>query len=366
MGDDVNKIIDKIYSSKKDKLGVILTVNQLYQYAKKVNSTVKKSDVSKYLLTQQISSRFTAPAKRPHRFQTISHPKIGLYFLDYAEFHKKSAWHNKGNTGFLLAVENITNRLFVYPCQGKSTVQWEKAVEQFVDIVRNVSVIYTDRDAVATSASFRQKIYDLYTIKWYFMVKGSKSYLAERYIRYVKEKLSQAMEIKQTKNWIQFIDVIVNEHNKEIIEGTSYTRAAITNTNFNHFLTQRLQINKNPKLKKYVKKHLPNTKLSDDPTLLINSSRIYSDFISSKWNDSIFTYKPGDKVFLARRADWKNQKTGPFFKTSHWGTFGPTVYTISNRQLRATKNFKGYVPMYSLKEIGSEHLFYATELKPAA
>jgi len=362
MGTEINNLLDKLYTNKKDKLGVILTVNQLYQYAKKVNKDIKKTDVSNYLKTQQISSRFTTPAKRPSQFQTISHPKIGLYFVDYAEFHKDLSWHNKGNTGFLVAVENITNRLFVYPCQGKSTIQWENAVEQFVDVVRNVSVIYTDRDAVATSSTFRQKIYDLYKIRWYFMVKGSKSYLAERYIRYVKEKLSQAMEIKDTKNWIQFVQPIVNEHNKEKIEGTSYTRASISSSNFNHFLTQRLNINKNTK---FIKKYLPNVKVSDDPTLLINSSRIYSNFISQKWNDSIFSFTPGDKVYLARRADWKNQKLGAFFKTSHWGTFGSTVYTIANRQLRATKNFKGYVPVYSLKEIGSEHLFYASELKRA-
>jgi len=99
--------------------------------------------------------------------------------------------------------------------------------------------------------------------------------------------------------------------------------------------------------------------------LLINSARIYSDFISKDWNDSIFTYKTGDKVYLARRSDWKNQTIGAFFKASHWGTFGPEIYTISNRQLRAVKNFNGYVPVYSLKEIGSEHFFYASELRKA-
>jgi len=33
--------------------------------------------------------------------------------------------------------------------------------------------------------------------------------------------------------------------------------------------------------------------------------------------------------------------------------------------LRAVKNFNGYVPVYSLKEIGSEHFFYASELRKA-
>jgi len=358
----VNTLLSKLYNTKKDKSGVILTANQLYQYAVKDNKTVTRKAVSDYLKTQHISARYTAPAKRPNAFQTISHPRVGVYFLDYAEFHKDWTYHNKGNTGFLVAVENITNRLFVIPCKGKATDQWEKAVEEFVEIVRNVRTIYTDRDAVATSLSFQINIQKLYNIKWHFLVKGSKSYLAERFIRYTKEKLSQALIVKDTKNWVQFIDAIVKEHNQEKIQGTSYSRGAISNENFNHFLSQRLRLNKHSQLK-----HL---KLSDDPTLRINSARIYNDFITSSWNDSIFSFAPGDKVLIARRSDWKHNKkiaSSAFFKTSHWGTFDDKVYTIASRQLRATKGFKGYAPMYALKEYvdddGSTRLFYASELK---
>jgi hypothetical protein len=354
----INKLLENIFVSKKEKSGVVLTVNQLYQLALQKLPTLKKHFVIEFVKKQSESARFSAPAKRPRRFQTISHPRIGLYFLDYAEFHKDWAYHNKGCTGFLLAVENLTNRLFVYPSKGKSTSQWEQAVDNFVEQVKNVNVIYTDRDAVATSKTFREKINNLYGVRWFFMVKGSKSYLAERYIRYVKEKLSQALEIKQTKNWIQFVNNIVKEYNSERIEGTSFKRSTITTLNFNEFLNQRLKLNRHSALQKKIK-------LSNDATLLINSARIYSRFISKEWNKSIFKFDVGDKVYLARRADWKNQKTGLFFKTSHWGTFGPSVYTVVNRHLRATKNFKGYVPVYSLKEIGPEHFFYSTELRLA-
>jgi hypothetical protein len=355
---DVEKVLEDIYVQKKNKTGVILTNNQLYQLALNKLPKLKRIQVAEYLKKQSLSARFTAPAKRPVKFQTTSHPKIGVYFVDYAEFHKDWSWHNKNNTGFLVAVENITNRLFVYPCKGKSTPQWEQAVDSFVEQVGNVNVIYSDRDAVATSHTFRDTINKLYGIRWYFMAKGSKSYLAERYIRYVKEKLSQALELKETKNWLQFVGPIVKEYNNERIEDTDYKRSSISNHNFIDFLSQRFKLNKNSALKNKIK-------LSNDPTLLINSARIYSDFMTKEWNDSIFKYKPGDKVYLARRADWKNQKLHSFFKTSHWGTFGPTIYTIASRQLRATKNFKGYVPVYALKEIGSEHFFYSVELKNA-
>jgi hypothetical protein len=38
----VNELLSRIYNSKKNKLGVILTVNQLYQYAVKENKLIKK------------------------------------------------------------------------------------------------------------------------------------------------------------------------------------------------------------------------------------------------------------------------------------------------------------------------------------
>lgn len=354
----INTVLENIFVAKKNKSGVILTTNQLFQLGLKKIPTLKKTAVTNFLKRQSEVAQFSTPAKRPYRFQTISHPRIGLYFLDYAEFHKKWSNYNKGCTGFLLAVENLTNRLFVFPSKGKSTYQWEQAVDSFVERVKNVNVIYTDRDAVATSVSFREKIYNLYNIRWYFMAKGSKSYLAERYIRFVKEKLSQAIDIKKTKNWIDYVKNIVDEYNNERVEGTTFKRSSISNHNFYDFLGQRLKLNRNSALKNKIK-------LSQDATLLINSARIYSNFISEDWNRSIFKFDVGEKVYLARRANWKNEKITTFFKASHWGTFGPELYTITNRHLRATKDFKGYVPVYALKEIGPNHFFYSTELRSA-
>ena len=354
--ENIVTLLSKIYNNKKNS-GVILTANQLLQYALTKNKKVTKKQVSLFLQGQTNYTRFVTTASRPKRFQSISYPRIGLYFLDYAEFQKVNAWHNKGNTGFLVAVENVTNRLFIIPCKGKSTSQWENAVDQFIDIVKNVRVIYTDRDAVATSPSFQKKIKELYNIKWYFMVKGSKSYLAERYIRYAKEKLTQACEIKNTKNWLQFVKPICDEHNKEIIEKTSYTRNAIDKKNFNHFLQQRLSLSS-------TKRKFSKIITSNDPTLLFNSARIYNGFVSEQWNKSIFKFNIGDNVLLANRADW-NKKQHAFQKVSQWGTFGTTVYKVIGRQLRSTKNFRGYAPMYSLSTFGPDRLFYANEIRHA-
>ena len=91
--------------------------------------------------------------------------------MDYAEFHKSWGWHNAGCTGFLLAVENVTNRIFVHPCKTKETQSWETAIEKFVELTRNVTTVFSDRDTVVTSRNFQGRIMDKYKINWYFFKK---------------------------------------------------------------------------------------------------------------------------------------------------------------------------------------------------
>jgi len=160
---------------------------------------VSKTALGKFIYSETPLAKFS-PAKKPRIFQTIGVLRDGMYFIDYGEFNKKLAGFNEQKTGFLVAVENLTNKLFVLPCGNKATPSWLKAIETFVELTRNVRTIYSDRDAVATSEQFRIKLAKKFGIRWFFLKKGSKSYLAERYIGFMKTKLSQAMEAKQTKN----------------------------------------------------------------------------------------------------------------------------------------------------------------------
>jgi len=57
------------------------------------------------------------------------------------------------------------------------------------------------------------------------------------------------------------------------------------------------------------------------------------------------------------------QASGAFVKASTEGGFSNSVFTVSGRQLRRTKGFKGYVTVYSLKEMGPSVHFYERELK---
>ena len=328
-----------------NKTGVALTGTQLYNYPllKKLKNVTKKK-IYQFLQTHVNLAHFSPARRRAQHYQSATVVRPGVYHIDYAEFHSDWAGSNKNATGFLVAVENFTNKLFAFPSRGKGTPEWLAAISNFVEKTRNVRIILSDRDSVVSSSNFRQKIIRDYGIKWDFLRKGHKAYLAERYVRFLKTKLSQALDLKGGKNWIQYLAAICSEYNQTKIEGTSYRRQAINNYNFSHFLTQLLK--------------------TPQPELLFNSAKA-GPFVHEAWNRKIFKFHLGQRVLLSRTANWSGGQQQVFVRPSVRGAFGKQVYTISGRQLRTTKHFKSYVPVYSLAELGPSLHFYTNELKVA-
>jgi hypothetical protein len=337
--------LEKYFKQKRDKDGVVLTAGQLLQFSKLKKLGISKQKIYAFLQRQSAVGHFLH-ARKTKEYQSMSVIRPGVYHIDFAEFRKEWAGSNKGCTGFLVAVENFTNKLFALPCRGKGTEQWLNAISEFVEKTRDIRTIFSDRDTVATSLNFRDRLREKYGFAWYFLKKGHKAFLAERYIGFLKTKLSQILEYKKQKRWIEFLAAICSEYNQTKIEGTSYRRQAVNRKNFSHFLSQLLK--------------------DSEPELRFNSFKA-GPFQNSEWNRRIFKYSLGDRVLLARRATWDDQseKQKVFTKTSLEGGFGKRVFTVSGRQLRASKMHKSYVQVYSLAELGPSLHFYANELKPA-
>lgn len=339
-------LLSNLYDKLVNKSGIVPTVNQLFLLAIKQKIKVNKQIVAQFLRSKHVVAKF-ANVQRPKQFQTISILRPGVFFIDYAEFRPDLRKKNDNKAGFLVAVENVTNRLFVYPCGNKNTQSWTHAIETFLDVTQNVRTINSDRDAVATSKNFRSQMQSKFGISWFFLPKNSKSYLAERYIGFVKKKLSQAMKVKKTENWIQFIEPLTKLYNTQIIEPTRFTRQQVNRSNFLQFLSQLLK--------------------AKDPELEFNASKI-GPFSIDAWNKKCFKFAIGDKVLLSKSALWKNshgtrKKTHIFSKRSVEGGFTSNIYTVSNMQLRKTKQTNSLVSVYSLTEMGPNLHFYESELK---
>lgn len=337
----------KHYRSVLDKTGLSLDGRQLLDWAKSHKAAVTAPQVYKFLRESTDAGVGSFARSRPVRtYQTVSPLRPGVFFIDYGEFHKSWSGSNNGSTGFLVAVENITCRLFVLPTRGKDTQQWLDSIAQFVELSRQVSVLYSDRDSVALSQAFRQRMMDTYGIRWHFLRSRHKSFLAERYIGYVKTKLSQALDnaAKPTKRWIDFVNPLVKIYNDQKIPGTAYKRRSVSRENFNDLLTQLFGKNYDLRFSSYAV-----GEFSKHP----------------RWNKRIFKFSLGDRVRVNRRADWADPENRlGFAKVSSRGAHGKHTYPVVGRQLRYNRTHSRLTPVYSLGGMpqGAGFTFYEEDL----
>lgn len=353
----VDERVRRLFFARLKKTGVAYTAGQLRDQALRRKLPAPSLDVLFKFVAEAAggtADAFAGGRKKPKHYRTIGVVRSGVYFVDYGEFDAKHAMQNKGCTGFLVAVENLTNKLFLLPTRGKNTDQWLQSIAKFLEVTRNVKLVYSDRDSVAQSERFRDRLAKKYSIKWHFLVKNHKSYLAERYIRFAKEQLGKALAAAKPKtyNWVQFLEPIYQAHNDMKVPGTNMRRGTIDNSNFDKFVGQLFKL--------------------DDPTLSRYNSFAAGPFKNEAWNRAIFKFDVGDKVRLLRSAAWKtsaldggDRKATSFSKVSAEGSFTKQTFTVAGRQLHATRDYKRMVPTYSLKEFDSRRLhFYEAELRP--
>lgn len=351
------------YERVLKKEGVALTGVQLLQEAKaKRWEGVTPEKIYNYLRQEAPGSpgkwgRSDAPTRRASVFPA----KPGMYFIDYGEFHKSWAGSNNGATGFLVAVEQFTNRTYVLPTRGKDTAQWLNSIAKFVELTRQVCLLYSDRDSVAQSPKFRRQIQEKYNVAWRFLKKGHKAFTAERMIGLVKEALSKSLESRSdaSKRWVDLVDPFVRRYNTQLVPGTGYKRQSVSRENWDSFMRQLTGV--------------------ENYDAAFNSFAA-GPFANEKWNRAFFKFSLGDRVRVSRSANWKESRGGggeggAFFKATVRGSFGDRLYTVSSRQLRraeglATESKKtkiNYVPVYRLEEMGPHGcLFYESELQRAA
>jgi len=356
-GTSVDPSVKRLFRSKYANTGVALTGTQLVDLARQRRLPVPSLSAAYKFLREQVPElgAFAGGRQKPggDHYQTIGVSRPGVFFVDYGEFRKEWAGSNGGATGFLVAVENLTNRLLALPTRGKSSDQWLDSLKKFLEAARDISTVYSDRDSVARSPKFRDRLARRYGLNWYFLKKGHKSYLAERYIGFLKRKLGQALAGKtggDSKRWTQFLKPICDTYNSERVPGTRYRRGSINKTTFNDFVGQLFGVR--------------------DPTLERYNSFKAGPFETEAWNRACFKYRPGDSVRILRKSAWLKGTSARiggnvFYKRSAHGAFTEEIFKVAGRQLRANRSHTRLVPVYSIKEFGERHLhFYEAELRP--
>jgi len=354
----VHESVRKIFLDQLRKKGVALTAHQLLDEARRRKLPVPSLAATFRFIREDVPELvgYAGGRVRPKQvhFQTIGVSRPGVFFVDYAEFQPQWSGHNNGCTGFLLAVENLTNRLFAAPTRGKDTRQWLEALAKFLERTDNVRLVFSDRDSVAQSEVFRDRLAKKYGIAWKFLGKDNKSYLAERYIGFLKRRLGMGLRARGqgsgAKRWIDLVNPICDAYNKARIPGTSYRRNNIDVRNFDNFVAELFKVK--------------------DPTVERYNCFKAGPFATKAWNDAIFKFDVGDKVSVLKTAVWKlaqrYENMSKYAKRSTTGAFSQELFTVAGRQLRANRQYTHMIPVYSLRELGPGHLnFYETQLRPA-
>jgi len=142
------------------------------------------------------------------------------------------------------------------------------------------------------------------------------------------------------------VEPLVREYNNQLVPGTSFRRQAVNRDNHSSFLAQLLG--------------------TPDYDLAV-TGRVLGPFQNERWNRAVFRFQLGDRVRVSRRADWTDpENRGGFKKSSTVGGFGSRIYTVSGRQLRATKDGRRLIPVYRLAQVkDGGYVFYENELVKA-
>lgn len=328
-----------------------------------IKKHLKLPIVKRYLDDKQSAAQFDIPRRiRPKHFQTMPVIKPGVYHVDHATFLPAWASYNDGHTGFIVYVENFTNRLFVCPCRSTNTESWTKALEAFLKVTHNVHTLCSDYDGVPSSDEWRNNVRRKYGIRWMFLRRLPKAFLAERYVGYVKKRLSVSLAAasqnkkKIVKRWVDMVQPLWQNYNQQFVQGTKFRRNQVTDENFETFLSQ-LKNDPEPEMKFHFYKAGP--------------------FLNENWNRRLFKFDLGQKVYVLKKTDpsvMSDERT--YIKATVAGSWDTRKkFTIVSRQLRSTKNGREMIPVYSLKEFDKKHredrhvsrhyYFYENQLKAA-
>jgi hypothetical protein len=241
---------------------------------------------------------------------------------------------------FLVGVECLSQKLACVPCKDKSSGSWEGAITKMVELsMGEIRCLVSDRDAAVTSLKFRESLLRKYGVSWIFLRSRSKAFRAESMIAYMKRRLSMALKGSGGRDWVRYIEGIVQDYNARPVTGTNIVRKRVNKVNYVDLLAQLYK--------------------SPDPTMLFNTTS--GSNYTEETKRVLFAYSPGQKVLLNKKADYTVTKR-TFAKTSVEGAYGERVYVVKSQILKT--NYYIHVPVYRLE--GLKGAYYESELLPVS
>jgi hypothetical protein len=332
------------YYFKQARKGIVMTVEDMQDYCLK--NDITPCPPRKELRRMRFKFKYAglhARWKKPPKYVGSSIDNLGNIFVDIAEFGKDYRVVNANRHILLVGVDLLSQRIEVIAYPNKTQESWADGIGQFIlKKFPCVRTIVTDRDTAISHPDFQKMVYDKYGVDWIHLRSRSKSYAAERAIRTIKTRLSQAMSMndKGDNRWLVHLPGIVADLNNKYVRNTKMRRKDVTKENVMQLLAQIFKVK--------------------DFTPILNT-KVLSSFSPQMYKAVGFKFDAGSKVQVSRNANY-NVKLDAFTKKSVEGNYSKKVYTVEYGFLKSS-NDHYLCQMYKVR--GLKGIFYSTELIPA-
>ncbi|KAL3075559.1 hypothetical protein niasHT_036579 [Heterodera trifolii] len=205
----INTTLDKLYNDPSSP-AAFAGVTALWKEARKKLKHLRKKDVQHYLEGHRTYTLMRPRRVRFPRAKTVASGFMTDVQVDLADFQALSR-HNRGHRYLLVAVDVLSKRLFVVPLKNKRA---EEMLEAFKELVEQMPMvphrIFSDK-----GTEFKNKLlkefFEEQEIEKHEPVHSSvKASVAERAIRNVKQRLYRYFAERETLNWVDVVQQIVD------------------------------------------------------------------------------------------------------------------------------------------------------------
>ncbi|KAL3107678.1 hypothetical protein niasHT_018811 [Heterodera trifolii] len=205
----IRKTLDKMYNDPSSP-AAFAGVTALWKEARKKIKHLRQEEVQNYLEGHRTYTLMRPRRVRFPRAKTVAAGFMTDVQVDLADFQTLSR-HNRSHRYLLVAVDVLSKRLFVVPLKNKRAEEMLEAFKKLIDQMPMVPHrIFSDK-----GTEFKNKLlkefFDEHEIEKHEPVHSSvKASVAERAIRNVKQRLYRYFAEKETLNWVDTVQKIVD------------------------------------------------------------------------------------------------------------------------------------------------------------
>ncbi|KAL3099281.1 hypothetical protein niasHT_028228 [Heterodera trifolii] len=205
----INTTLDKMYNDPSSP-AAFAGVTALWKEARKKIKHLRKEEVQRYLEGHRTYTLMRPRRVRFPRAKTIAAGFMTDVQVDLADFQTLSR-HNHGHRYLLVAVDVLSKRVFVVPLKNKRA---QEMLEAFKELVEQMPMaphrIFSDKGTEFKNKHVKE-FFEEHEIEKHEPVHSSvKASVAERAIRNVKQRLYRYFAEKQTLNWVDTVQKIVD------------------------------------------------------------------------------------------------------------------------------------------------------------